>query len=328
MTCGFKQSDCAQGRAARPGFTLVEIGAALVLLVGILTAVLVVMSRAVEATVRIRGQSKAFEVARENLESLLTVTSVSDSIQTGYSEKYPEIRWELRVEPFYEPISNKMWIRAVSVAGFPDDSGQEQTVELEHWLTGLTAEQIKQILDQQKIEEEILKELYGDQDNPVEEMTKVCLQQAGLSVSSYDSFVKRQRRERLEYLTQNGFDAGYEELEAAMEEEESQFLQDLGVNFDALNECIVYLTENPQLMPASGSSSGSGPGSDSSSGSGPDSDQPTDSENQPDNPENPDQPDNPSDTPAAEKPDCPFDCDKLDPSIKPLICQMTGCCCN
>jgi type II secretory pathway pseudopilin PulG len=320
MTCGFKQSDSVRGRAARRGFTLVEIGAALVLLVGILSAVLVVMSRAVEATVRIRGQSKAFEVARENLESLLTVASVSDILETGYSEKYPEIRWELRVEPFYEPISNKMWIRAVSVAGFPDDNGQEQTVELEHWLTGLTAQQIKQILDQQKVEEEILKELYGDQDNPVEEMTKVCLRQAGLNVSSYDSFVRRQRRERLEYLTQKGFDAGYEQLEAAMEEEESQFLQDLGVNFDALNQCIAYLTENPQLMPGSGSSSGSGPGSD----------QPTDSQDQPDNPENPDRPEDPSkkDTPAAEKPDCPFECDKLDPSLKPLICQLTGCCCE
>jgi type II secretory pathway pseudopilin PulG len=249
MTCGFKQSACARGRAARRGFTLVEIGAALVLLVGILSAVLVVMSRAVEATVRIRGQSKAFEVARENLESLLTVTSVSDSIETGYSEKYPEIHWEVRVEPFYEPISNKMWIRAVSVAGFPDDSGQEQTVELEHWLTGLTAEQIKQILDQQKLEEEILKELYGDQDNPEDEMTKICLQQAGLNVSSYDSFIKQQKRERLEYLAQNGFGDGYDELEAAMEEEKSQFLQDLGVNFDALNDCIVYLTENPELLP-------------------------------------------------------------------------------
>ncbi|HPY76273.1 MAG TPA: hypothetical protein PLQ45_00385 [Anaerohalosphaeraceae bacterium] len=298
-----------------------EIAAALALLVGILSAVLVVMSRAVEATVKIRGQGRAFETARENLESLLTATSVSDSFQTGYSEKYPEIRWELRVEPFYEPISNKMWIRAVSVASFSDDGGQEQTVELEHWLTGLTAAQIKQILEQQKVEEEILKELYGDQNDSVQEKIGVCLQQAGLDAASYENFIRRQRRQRLEYLTQNGFDAGYEELTASLEEEESQFLQGLGVNFDALNECVAFLIENPQMMPAPGSPLGSG------SGSGSGSDRASDAQSSPEDTDHSADPFK-EDAPAVDKPDCPFDCAKLDPSLKPLICQLTGCCCD
>lgn len=316
MICDFKQS----APAGRRGFTLVEVAAALILLVGILSAVMVVMGRAVESAIEMRSRRRAFEVARENLESLLTVTTVSDQAETGYSEQYPEIRWELRVEPFYEPISNKMWIRAVSVAGFPDDSGQEQTVELEHWLTGLTAQQIKQILDQQKLEEEILKELYGDQDNPEDEMIKFCLQQAGLNASSYDSFIKQQKRERLEYLAQNGFGDGYDELEAVMEEEESQFLQNLGVNFDALNECITYLMENPQLLPGTGSKID------------PQTGLPANPETTPDNPDDLDYPpdeDSDPETPNDEKIDCSqFDCSTIDPAIKPLICQLTGCCCD
>lgn len=306
-----------------------EIVAALAILVGILSTALVVMNNAVEATVEMRARWRAFEVARENLESLLTVTTVSDMMESGYSEKYPEIRWELRVEPFYEPISNKMWIRAVSSAGFGDGSGQEQTVELEQWLTGLSAQQVKQILDQQEIEEKILKELYGDQDSQVEEMTKLCLTQAGLNVSAYESFLRRQRREKLDYLIKNGFGQGYDDLLAAMENELSQLLVKLGADFNRLNDCIAYLYANPQLLPSAGSGGTLKPPPDPSAK--------PDEPDEPDGPDGPDGPkeneptdDKPRDEPAEKEPDpcADIDCGSFAPELRQILCQLIQCCCG
>lgn len=299
MKCGFRQLVPAPAPPCGRGFTLVEVVAALAILVGIISTALVVMNHAVESTIEMRSRQHAFEVARENLESLLTVPSVSDMIDYGYSEQYPEIRWELRVEPFYEPISNKMWIRAVSTATFRDTADEEQTVELQQWLTGLTAAQIKQILDQQKTEEKILEELYGDKDSEIQELTKTCLQQSGLNVSAYEDLLKRQRRQKLDYLLENEFDAGYQELLDTLDAEESVFLQDLGVDFDRLDECINFLLENKDAT-SGGGESGGGPK------------------------ENPDLID-----PPPDQPDCrPFDCANINPDLKPMVCQLTGCCCE
>lgn len=279
-----------------------EIVAALAILVGIVSTVLVVMNHAVESTVEMRNRRRAFEVARENLESLLTVTSVSDSMEYGYSETYPEIQWELRVEPFYEPISNKMWIRAVSSASFRDANDEDQTIELEQWLTGLTAQQIKQILDQQETEEKILEELYGDKDNEIQEATKVCLEQAGLHVAAYEDLLRRQRREKLDYLIENGFDDGYEQLLEAMEADESVLLRDLGADFDQLDACINLLLENPHLLPGVGNT--------------------------------PEAAEDPLVDPPSEQEDSAsdicrnIDCSAIAQELRPVICQLMKCCCE
>jgi len=132
MHCDSKQFVPIQPALRAGGFTLVEIAAALAILAGLLASALIVMNNAVQATLEIQGRRQAFEIARENLESLLTVTTISDQADSGWSERYPDIRWELTVEPFYEPISNKMWIRAVSAAYYYDKANQEQAVRLEH----------------------------------------------------------------------------------------------------------------------------------------------------------------------------------------------------
>lgn len=303
-----------------------EVAAALAILVGLLTSALVVMTQAVGASMEIIQRRKAFETARENLESLLTVSTVSDLMETGYSERYPEIRWEVRVEPFYEPISNRMWVRAVSTAFYQDRDDREQTVELEHWLTGLSAEQVKQILAQQELEQKILDELYGEEEKNLEEMIKVCLQQAGLDTVGYDNLVQRQRRQKVTYLIERGLGKEYDHWVEMLENEKSAFLQKLGVDFDQLNECIRYLRANPELLPSHGS-----PLSDTAQPIQPDGQKP-EADSRPDSaPEKPDTPaDEKTQEPSApaEETDCPFDCSQIDPSLKTLICQLTGCCCN
>jgi prepilin-type N-terminal cleavage/methylation domain-containing protein len=314
MNCAFRQS------LIRGGFTLVEIAAALAILAGLLASVLVVMNQAVGASLEIIEQRRAFETARDNLESLLTVSAVSDQVETGYSERFPEIRWELRVEPFYEPISNRMWVRAVSTAFYRDRDDQEQAVELEHWLTGLSAEQIKQILAQEELEEKILEELYGEEEKTFEEMKKVCLQQAGLDTSGYENLLERQRRQKVAFLIEKGLGKEYDQLVETLKNDESEYLQKLGVNFDQLNECIRYLQDNPQLLPSRSQDS-----SQTAAESGTDSQ--ADSGTEPDFFPNPPE-ETPSEPSSPQEPDCPFDCSRIDPALKPILCQLTGCCCD
>jgi hypothetical protein len=71
-------------------------------------------------------------------------------IEYGESETNPDITWETTVESFYEPITNKMWVRAVCSAEFPDANDQPQKIELTQWLTGLNEKQIMQILAQKQ----------------------------------------------------------------------------------------------------------------------------------------------------------------------------------
>jgi hypothetical protein len=89
---------------------------------------------------------QAFEVARENLETILAQESVTEIVENGNSKRYPEIEWETVVETFYEPINSQMWLRAVCTAFYYDTNGQQQSIQLEHWLTGLSKDQLLQIL--------------------------------------------------------------------------------------------------------------------------------------------------------------------------------------
>ena len=122
--------------------------------------------------------------------------------------------------------------------------GETQDLELEHWLTGLTAAQIKQILAQQKTEEEILKELYNEEDSELQDLTKQCLVRAGLDARAYEDLLDDQREEKLDYLLDKGLDDEYDQLLEVLAEEEAIFLQDLGVVFEELEECIMTLSED------------------------------------------------------------------------------------
>jgi len=128
------------------GFTIAEAIAATTILAIITSGVWVVVDRCLIATTNMKIKMQAFEVARENLEIILSRPSVKESIETGNSERYPGIQWENIIETFYEPINSQMWLRAICTAKYFDTDGEEQTIELKHWLTGLSKDQLLQIL--------------------------------------------------------------------------------------------------------------------------------------------------------------------------------------
>ena len=127
-------------------FSLVEVLTALAILAMICSSVLVVIDRSTASAANSMQRMHAFEVARENMEKLLSSASVKEGVEYGDSNNYPDIAWETTVETFYEPITARMWIRGVCSAKYNDPNGQEQTIELEHWLTDLTKEQLLQIM--------------------------------------------------------------------------------------------------------------------------------------------------------------------------------------
>jgi prepilin-type N-terminal cleavage/methylation domain-containing protein len=136
------------------GFTLVEVSVALVILGMIIASVFTIINRALETVSDCQTKIEAFEIARDNMEKLLAQKSLSDVFEYGTSETNPDITWKTTVESFYEPVSSKMWMRAVCTSEYKDRDGQDQKVELTQWLTSLSKKQIMQILDQKQREEE------------------------------------------------------------------------------------------------------------------------------------------------------------------------------
>ncbi|MFC1792853.1 type II secretion system protein [Planctomycetota bacterium] len=146
----------------KKAFSLVEVLMALGILALISSSVLVVIDRCVTSAATSALRMKAFEVARENMELLLASATVKESVEYGVSEKYPDIGWQTVVETFYEPITARMWIKGVCSAQYNDPNGQEQTIELTHWLTDLTKEQLLQIDNREEQEQgDLSAELIG-----------------------------------------------------------------------------------------------------------------------------------------------------------------------
>lgn len=171
MKCSSKNSRCAlRNTQSRPraqrrdairdtrekGFSLVEVVAALAILAFVSTSVLVVLNRYMASAADSVLRMQAFEVARKNMEELLTSDSVAESVEYGDSDRHPDIQWQTTVEAFYEPLTARMWIQAICSTEYADSAGEVQTVELTHWLTDLTKAQLLQILAQRQEEQEQL----------------------------------------------------------------------------------------------------------------------------------------------------------------------------
>ena len=154
-----RNTRCATLRTRRKAFSLVEVLTALAILALISSSVLVVIDRCVTSAVDSSLRMQAFEVARENMEKLLASTLVQENVEYGESDKYPEITWQTVVETFYEPITARMWLRGVCSAQYMDAEGQEQTVELTHWLTDLTKEQLLDIMTREEEEGQLAAQL-------------------------------------------------------------------------------------------------------------------------------------------------------------------------
>lgn len=138
-------------RRRMPAFSLVEAVTALIILALISSSVLVVINRCMASATDSELRMQAFEVARDNMETLLSQDSVKEAVEYGTSFKYPEIKWQTTVEIFYEPTmaeQTQIWVRGICSAEYTDAAGQEQKIELTHWLTNLTKEQLLQMLKQ------------------------------------------------------------------------------------------------------------------------------------------------------------------------------------
>jgi len=132
------------------GFSLPEVVVAVSILAFISASVLVVINRCIASAADSVLRMQTFEVARENMEKLLVSDSVTEMVEYGNSDKYPEIQWQTTVEMFYEPLTKRMWIGAVCSAEYTDTAGEVQTVELTHWLTDLTKEQLLRIIKERE----------------------------------------------------------------------------------------------------------------------------------------------------------------------------------
>ena len=133
-------------------FSLIETVAALAILTLISFSVLVVIDRCMASAADSALRMEAFRVARENMEKLLALDSVKEMVEYGSSDKNPDIQWETAVETFYEPVTSRMWVRAVCSAEYTDTAGEVQTIELTHWLTSLTKQQLIEIVKEREKE--------------------------------------------------------------------------------------------------------------------------------------------------------------------------------
>lgn len=136
------------------GFTLAEILASLTILSIIISGVVLVVQRCKASAADLTLKMQAFEVARDNMEQLLSTKATTEKIEYGTSEKYPDINWKMVVETFREPVSSDMWVRAVSSAEYTDYTGEIRRVELTNWLTDVSEKLQKKVLEQKAKEEE------------------------------------------------------------------------------------------------------------------------------------------------------------------------------
>ena len=141
------------------GFSLPEVMATLMILALISSSVLVVINRCMASAANSTLRMEAFRVARENMEKLLASGSVSEMVEYGSSDRYPQIQWQTVVESFYEPITKRMWVQAICSAEYKDVEDQVQTIEMTHWLTSLTKSQLIQIAAEKRKEKWLLAEL-------------------------------------------------------------------------------------------------------------------------------------------------------------------------
>lgn len=231
------------------GFTMVEITAALLILSMVLSTVMFLMNRYLDAVVDMRLRQRSFEVARANMETLLAADKLEDLAEFGESERYPDIYWETTVEPFTLPVKDRMWVRAVCSASYTDTKGERQEVELEHWITSLTGDQIKKIMNQQEALGEYY-DLIKEGFMTVAQMaTAAFLEQEKMPVTEYREIVEDHRREKLEYLqvnTDKFSQPAFDKVVDQLDEEENEFLEEIGMDFDKYNEFA--LTYEPPVQ--------------------------------------------------------------------------------
>jgi hypothetical protein len=137
------------------------------------------MVSAADTTQRMR----AFEIAHENMETIISSDSVEEMSEFGISEKFPDIRWQTTVESFYEPSSSRMWVRAVCSAEYTNTAGETKNVELTHWLTDLTDEQMQKLMERDELLKQKLAQYIVDTED-------LAAEYAGVDVETIQAWVR------------------------------------------------------------------------------------------------------------------------------------------
>ncbi len=137
-------------------FSLPETAAALIILAIICTGIVIVFDNSIISAANSALRMQAFEVAQENMEKLLASSSVKENVEYGFSEEYPAIEWQSTVETFFEPITSRLWAKAVCSADYIDSDGRQQKVELTNWITDLTQQQVLELIKRRQQQKEQL----------------------------------------------------------------------------------------------------------------------------------------------------------------------------
>ncbi|MBN1508693.1 MAG: prepilin-type N-terminal cleavage/methylation domain-containing protein [Sedimentisphaerales bacterium] len=166
----------------RTGFSLLEVMTSLAILALVASSILLVVDRCLGSAADSALRMAAYQLARENMETILSSSSVKETVDYGNSDRYPDLSWQTVVEAFSEPVSGKMWIRAVCSAEYPDSTGEKQTVELEHWITELTDQQANQLAGEPgSIEELTAEQVLGT--------SEAAAEYAGVDVETIEKWV-------------------------------------------------------------------------------------------------------------------------------------------
>jgi prepilin-type N-terminal cleavage/methylation domain-containing protein len=140
----------------RRAFTLMEVVMAVMIIGVIITSVMAVMNQCIAATIDSRTHTQAFEIVRNNMETLLAENKLAEKTEFGISDANPDIQWETLIETFTEPVTESMWLRAACSATYTDQDGEFQTVQLTHWLSEIPPALQKKLKDQEKQELELM----------------------------------------------------------------------------------------------------------------------------------------------------------------------------
>jgi len=180
------------------GFSLPEVMGALMVLAMVGSSVVLVIHRAVGKAADITLRTQAFEVARENMEKLLSAGSAKEMVEYGTSERYPDINWQTVVETFDEPISSQMWVRAICSAEYVDTRGRTEKIELVQWLTRLTDKQVELILEERKKKE-------TETGDNIFQTIEEAAEHIGVEVETIEQWVRNGMR-----TTESGYYIGFE----------------------------------------------------------------------------------------------------------------------
>jgi len=134
----------------RKAFGLIEAVTALVILAFVCSTILVIINQCMASAADSMLRMHAFEIARDNMEKLLSSDSVEETVEYGSSDIFPDVQWQINTETFSEPLTARIWVRAVCSAEYTDHEGELQKVELTNWLTNLSQEDLLKLLQPQQ----------------------------------------------------------------------------------------------------------------------------------------------------------------------------------